>query len=70
MSQGITRVENMDYGEERQITDVSGQVRLAKGRRAKTETLGPCVHCHQNWGGAPLRAAGSSLELAFIPSLS
>lgn len=52
VSQGVTVVENMDDGEELQITDVSGPMQLANKRTKKLakprQTMGPCMHCHQN----------------------
>lgn len=55
MSQGVTMVENMDDGEELQITDVSGWVWLMKDKESQDGNFGACMHCHQNWGGDLLR---------------
>lgn len=49
VSQGVTVVENMDDGEELQITDVSGPGSAAgKQKEEPRQTMGPCMHCHQN----------------------
>lgn len=41
VSQGVTVVENMDDGEELQITDVSGPVQLANKRKSQDKPWGP-----------------------------
>lgn len=52
MSQGVTVVENMDDGEELQITDVSGPSWLACGRESQDRDCGGPA-CTVTWGGDP-----------------